>query len=63
MKSEMHTRRGSLKGDSASMAVVTTGCRAMMLAMFAFAATSAFAWGPGHDTVARQTLKLLPGEF
>ena len=28
-----------------------------------FAATSACAWGPGHDTVARETLKHLPGEW
>jgi hypothetical protein len=45
------------------MAVVTTGCRVMMLALCIFTTTTASAWGSGHDTVARQTLKLLPGEW
>ena len=39
-----------------------TICGAIMAAAV-LVATSAFAWGPGHDTVARETLKLLPGQW
>lgn len=41
---------------SAKWAVATS-------AAFVFAAQGAFAWGTGHETVARETLKLLQGEW
>ena len=34
-----------------------------ILSAAAFAAASACAWGPGHDVVARETLRQLPGEW
>ena len=37
---------------------MVAGCAA-----FVFAAQGAFAWGTGHETVARETLKLLQGEW
>ncbi len=40
-----------------------TLCGAIFAAATVFAATSAYAWGSGHDTVARETLKHLPGEW
>ena len=40
-----------------------TICGTILAAATVFAATSAYAWGSGHDTVARETLKHLPGEW
>ena len=40
-----------------------TICRTILAATAAFATTSAFAWGQGHDTVARETLNRLPGKW
>lgn len=40
-----------------------TICGTILAAVVVFAATSAFAWGAGHYTVARETLKHLPGEW
>ena len=42
---------------------VKSTCSLILLAAMVFAATSAFAWGAGHYTVARETLKHLPGEW
>ena len=50
MKSETSFRK------SAKWAVAA--CAALV-----FAAQGAFAWGTGHETVARETLKLLQGEW
>lgn len=38
-------------------------CALAAFAAIVFAAPSAFAWGSGHDTVARETLKCLQGEW
>lgn len=35
----------------------------VVLFVSVFAATAALGWGPGHDTVARETLRILPGEW
>ena len=40
-----------------------TICMTILAAAAVFATTPAFAWGQGHDTVARETLNRLPGKW